>query len=81
MFCKPLTPPSIYYQAYGAVGIIPHENKYNVKIYVPRSAYDIYINVESPTTEYEGKESQRHWYRYKDAIEPYDFDIIPSTSN
>ena len=75
VYCKPTTPPAINYSYY----YYSHYNYYEdasfpfnsgMKIYVPRSSYEAYMQYSS----YSNKETaQTNWYKYESYIEPYDF--------
>lgn len=70
IYCKPTTPPSIYYYCSSSGsenGSFPFNTE--MKIYVPRGSYDDYMQYSSS----DSSTSQNNWYRYESYIEPYDF--------
>ena len=71
IYCKPTTPPAIYYTTYSGDGnyrnSFPMED--NLKIYVPRDSYTSY-------TSYSGATSgcyEQNWYGYRSLVMAYDF--------
>ena len=71
IYCKPTTPPSIYYYCSSSgseSGSFPFNS--GMKIFVPRSSYDDYMQYSSS----DSTTSQNNWYRYESYIEPYDFE-------
>ncbi|MBO7261660.1 MAG: leucine-rich repeat protein [Alistipes sp.] len=74
VYCKPTTPPAIdfySYYDYGiySVGSFPFNS--GMKIYVPRSSYEAYMQYSSYS---DGMIAQDNWYKYESYIEPYDFE-------
>ena len=70
VYCKPTTPPSIYYNAsYNYRGSFPFNNM--MKIYVPRNSYDGYMRYNAYSS---GYIVQANWYIYEDYIVAYDFE-------
>lgn len=72
IYCKPTTPPAIYYEHVGdgvANGSFPLNNN-NLVIYVQQNSYDDYIQYSSPSN---NKSSQTNWCKYKNNIKPYNF--------
>ena len=69
VYCKPITPPGIYY--YYSRGSFPLSNS-GVKIYVPRNSYSVYMQytIIAETSNI----TPRNWYFYKGYLEPYDFE-------
>lgn len=67
IYCKPTTPPAIYYSS--STGSFPFNA--NLKIYVPRNSYSSYRQYSSESS---GQVVQRNWYKYKSYIEAYDFE-------
>ena len=69
VYCKPTTPPAIYYSTYYTSHSSFSFNE-GMKIYVPRDSYDAYMySAYSP-----GNVAQSNWCKYKSYIEPYDFE-------
>lgn len=69
VYCKPTTPPSIFYITSGDTGKIFPFNQ-DMKICVPRSSYDAYVQFSSAAS---NGLAQSNWYIYQSYIEPYDF--------
>ena len=69
VYCKPLTPPAIYYASgFEDSGSFPFNSE--MKIYVPREVQDDYTQYSS----YSNRTiAQTNWYKYESYIEPYDF--------
>ena len=69
VYCKPTTPPAIHYvyMDYN-IGSFPFNS--GMTIYVPRSAYDSYMQYSFYL---EGCVAQENWHRYKKYIKSYDF--------
>ena len=71
IYCKSLTPPSIYFYRYTDNTILPVFPYGGIgAIYVPRNAYNAY-------TQYTYQSNgcfQTNWYVYKNYIKPYDFE-------
>ena len=67
IYCKPTTPPAIFYNA-NLGSVFPFNS--NMRIYVPRNSYDEYMYY----TSYKNGTYQNNWYVYKSYIEPYDFE-------
>ena len=67
IYCRALTPPGIYYTTTSKYGSFP----FGVTIYVPRSAYDAYMQYSSCSS---GEIAQENWCQYKSNIQPYDFE-------
>jgi len=67
VYCKPTTPPAIYYYYFHYS--FPHNE--GMKIYVPRDSYDAYMQYSSPSYD---QVVQTNWYMYEKYIEPYDFE-------
>ena len=78
VYCKAATPPSIYFDKpcddnqhkYTSWGSFPNHS--NLKIYVPRSSYNLYMQYSHCDTTV-GAISPLNWHAYQDYIEPYDF--------
>ena len=68
VYCKPTTPPGVYYSQYGGVSI---DRISGMKIFVPRESYDTYTSF---STTQEQITSQKNWCLYKSYIQPYDFE-------
>ena len=68
VYCKPTTPPAIYYYGREAEYSFPFNS--GMKIYVPRSSYEAYMQYSS----YRDGTRQDNWYLYESYIEPYDFE-------
>jgi hypothetical protein len=70
IYCKPTTPPSIYYYftGYGWTGSFPNISE--LKIYVPRESYELYTQY----TSYSNGISKINWSKYKSYVQPYDFE-------
>ena len=66
IYCKPTTPPAIYYASNGS---FPFNS--GMKIYVPRNSYDTYTQYSSDSY---GYIAIRNWYRYESYIRSYDFE-------
>lgn len=66
IYCKPTTPPAIYYSS--STGSFPFNA--NLKIYVPQDSYSAYRQYSSESS---GQTVQRNWYKYKSYIEGYNF--------
>lgn len=69
IYCKPTTPPAIYYYN-GSVSCSFPSNS-NLKIYVPQDSYSAYRQSGS---ELSGQVSTRNWYKYRSYLESYDFE-------
>ena len=69
VYCKPTTPPAIYYYSYSYVGSFPFNS--GLKIYVPRNSYEAYMQYSSYS---DGSIAKKNWYKYESYIEPYDFE-------
>ncbi|MBE6206725.1 MAG: leucine-rich repeat domain-containing protein [Rikenellaceae bacterium] len=77
VYCKPTTPPAIYfyiirdstYYPISSVGSFPFNS--GMKIYVPRSSYEAYMQYSSYS---DGQIAQNNWYEYESYIKPYDFE-------
>ena len=69
VYCKPTTPPSIFYNTSGNTGKTFPFNQ-DMKICVPRSSYDAYVQFSSAAS---NGLAQSNWYIYQSYIEPYDF--------
>ena len=67
VYCKPTTPPAIYY--YYGYSSFPFNEK--MTIYVPRSAYKTYMQYSSIYSN--SSTAQENWYVYESYIQPYDF--------
>lgn len=65
IYCKPTTPPAIYYSTY------TYQSAFSTsfRIYVPRASYEAYTQYSDSKQGY----FQQNWARYKSQIEPYDF--------
>ena len=71
VYCKPTTPPAIYYyDSYYDEGSFPFNNE--MKIYVTREAYDDYVQYDYMGG-ISGMTTQANWYNYESYVEPYDF--------
>ena len=70
IFCKPTTPPSIYYQSNPKKGSFPFNSE--MIIYVPTGSYDDYIQYSTSNNSM-GYIEQANWYQYESYIQPYDF--------
>ena len=66
IYCKPTTPPAIYYSS--STGSFPFNA--NLKIYVPQDSYSAYRQYSSESS---GQTVQRNWCKYKSYIEGYNF--------
>ena len=76
IYCKAITPPSIFYGEYYTVGSgWVHYGSFPIKsyltIYVPRNSYEDYMQYSSYL---DGEVAQTNWYQYKSYIDPYDFE-------
>lgn len=73
IFCKPATPPAIYYYYSSVESSITHSFPTNsgMKIYVPSDSYKKYTSYSSSNNMTQGQEK---WFGYKSYIEPYDFE-------
>ena len=80
IYCKPTTPPAIYadyeFFGYGENGaIISYSGSFPLNsetvIYVPRSAYDSYMQYRQISFGYVDKSN---WHFYESYIQPYDFE-------
>ncbi|MBQ7951857.1 MAG: leucine-rich repeat protein [Alistipes sp.] len=71
VYCKPTTPPAIYFYFNGLEpgGSFPFNS--GMKIYVPRSSYEAYMQYSSYSN---GQIAQQNWCEYESYIEPYDFE-------
>ena len=70
VYCTALIPPALYfYDGYDSA--FPFNNDLNMKIYVPHTSYDTYMQYTSYTSAYC---SQINWSRYQRFIEAYDFE-------
>ena len=69
IYCKCTTPPGLYY--YSGRGSFSFNT--GMKIYVPRSAYNSYMQFTNTTNTYIGT-YQNNWYAYESYIQPYDFE-------
>ena len=69
VYCKPTTPPAIYYDGYYGEYSFPFNS--GLKIYVPRNSYEAYMQYSSWSN---GNIAQTNWYKYESYIEPYDFE-------
>ena len=69
IYCKPITPPAIYYYNDYVYGSFPFNSV--MKIYVPRNSYNSYIQYSSYDN---NKVAQTNWYKYESYIQPYDFE-------
>ena len=70
IYCKPTTPPAI--QHFNSdESVFPFNS--GMKIYVPREAYDAYMQYEY-TSGTGGRTTQANWYYYESYVEPYDFE-------
>ena len=72
IYCKPMTPPAVYYTIYSGDGNYKDSfpNNSDMKIYVPRNSYDSYM-------QYSGSKSGcyvENWYGYKNILMAYDFE-------
>lgn len=72
VYCRATTPPNIYSPRYSNSSVEDYSFPCNsgMKIYVPTSAYDSYMQYDSSLR---GECAQANWYYYKSYIEPYDF--------
>ena len=74
IYCKPTLPPSLYYTAMRVNdeevrwGVFPFNAE--MKIYVPRNAYDLYVQYSSYSN---NNIDQTNWSVYKPYVEPYTF--------
>lgn len=68
IYCKSTTPPAIHW--FGDESAFPFNSE--MKIYVPREAYDAYMQYEY-TSGTGGRTTQANWYYYESYVEPYDF--------
>ena len=70
IYCKPTTPPAIYYyiDTYGKEGSFPFNSE--VTIYVPSSAYDSYMQYSNYSN---FGTAQANWSAYKSYLQPYNF--------
>ncbi len=66
IYCKPTTPPAIYYGSYSC---FPFNSAMN--IYVPRETYDYYMMYSSTSS---GYVARQNWYKYESYLQPYDFE-------
>ncbi|MBQ5752589.1 MAG: leucine-rich repeat domain-containing protein, partial [Alistipes sp.] len=77
IYCKPTTPPAIYYYQTDAWSDLSNTNTFpsnsGMKIYVPRDSYALYTSYPS-TSNNNMSQGQVKWYGYKSRIEPYDFE-------
>ena len=75
VYCKPVTPPAIYYYSGWGSSVDsknpPFDESTSMKIYVPRDAYNDYMQYSS-CSDY--KMAQTNWYAYRSKIEAYDFE-------
>ena len=73
VYCKPTTPPAIYYYYDFSDGSSDGSFPFNsgITIYVPRSAYDSYMQYSSSSID---QVTQKNWYKYESYIQPYDFE-------
>ena len=69
IYCKPITPPAIYYYNDYVYGSFPFNSV--MKIYVPRNTYNSYMQYSSYDN---NKVAQTNWYKYESYIQPYDFE-------
>ena len=78
VYCKPTTPPAIYYyQSYNSHGSFPFNS--GMKIYVPHNSYDAYMQYSYSDISND-RTAKTNWYAYESYIEPYDFEnneIVP----
>ena len=71
IYCKPTTPPAIFYRGGGSGVVISFTQNSNMNIYVPRHSYNLYTQY----SDYDGSSiNQDNWYGYKSYIKPYDFE-------
>lgn len=73
IYCKPTIPPAIYYNdlyAYDPKGSFPYNS--GMKIYVPKSSYDLYTQYDSYDYQ-SSKNAQGNWAQYKYYISAYNF--------
>ena len=68
VYCKPTIPPAISH-AYGSYFVFPIYQS-EMTIYVPRSAYDLYMQYNSVSY---NDIDQKNWSLYEECIQPYDF--------
>ena len=69
VYCKPTTPPAIYYRDDYDYSSFPFNSV--MKIYVPRNTYNSYMQYSSYDN---NKVAQTNWYKYESYIQPYDFE-------
>ena len=67
IYCKPTTPPQIYYSKYGGRSFTEVAG---MKIYVPRESYEEYIKYSSTKDQ---STTADNWCLYKSYIQPFDF--------
>ena len=68
VYCKPTIPPAISH-TYGSNFVFPIYQS-EMTIYVPRSAYDLYMQYNSVSYNHI---DQKNWSLYEECIQPYDF--------
>ena len=67
IYCKPTTPPAIYYYSSTNAGL-PFNS--GMKIYVPKDSYGYYMQYNSSSS---STTAATNWYRYESYIESYEF--------
>ena len=69
IYCKPTTPPAIYYDWDASSGYATGSFEIGTSIYVPYSSYETYISFRVDYINL----SQRNWSKYTSSIKPYNF--------
>lgn len=76
IYCKPTTPPAVYYTKYSGDGnykdSLPDNS--DMKIYVPRNSYDSYMRYSSSSSSSSSGCYVQNWYGYEKYIMAYDFE-------
>lgn len=70
IYCRPITPPAIFYDGSSLGTGSSFSFKSDMIIYVPHNSYDEYMKYSKMAS---GTKDQTNWYKYESYIEPYDF--------